>query len=102
VTSTSVRVSSSSSAEISPGASVSLSCLVSPAASGRVELQIDRFDPLTGWHFHRVIRTSAGASLSWRPPAAGRWRVRASFLGSARSAPSRSGYAHILVAKPIR
>ena len=102
VTSTLVRISGSSSAEISPGASVSLSCLVSPAASGRVELQIDRFDPLTGWHFHRVIRISAGASLSWRPPAAGRWRVRASFLGSARSAPSRSGYAHILVAKPIR
>jgi hypothetical protein len=101
VTSTSVLASGRASAEISPGASVTLSCLVSPAAGGRVELQIDRFDPLTGWHFHRVLRISAGASVSWRPPAAGRWRVRARFLGSARSAPSRSGYAHILVARPI-
>jgi hypothetical protein len=101
VTSTSVIVSGRSSAEISPGASVALSCLVSPSAGGRVELQIDRFDPLTGWHFHRLVRTWAGASVSWRPPAAGRWRVRARFRGSSRSAPSRSGYAHILVARPI-
>lgn len=102
VTSTSVLVSGSSSAEISPGATVTLSCLVSPSAGGRVELQIDRFDPLTGWHFHRLLRTSAGSAVSWRPPAAGRWRVRATFLGTARAARSRSGYAHILVAKPIR
>jgi hypothetical protein len=101
VTSTSVIVSGRSSAEISPGASVTLSCLVSPSAGGRVVLQIDRFDPLSGWHFHGLVRTSAGASISWRPPAAGRWRVRARFLGSTRSAPSRSGYAHILVARPI-
>lgn len=101
VTSTLVRISGSNSAEISPGASVTLSCLVSPSAGGRVELQIDRFDPLTGWHFHRVLRTYAGATVSWRPPAAGRWRVRARFLGTLRSAPSRSGYAHVLVARPI-
>jgi hypothetical protein len=101
VTSTSVLASGGSSVEVSPGASVTLSCLVTPAASGGVELQIDRFDPLTGWHFHRLLRTSAGASVTWRPPAAGRWRVRARFLGSSRAAPSRSGYAHILVARPI-
>ena len=100
VTSTSLA-SGRAATEIKPGASVTLSCLVSPSATGRVELQIDRFDPLTGWHFHRVIRTSAGATVSWRPPAAGRWRVRARYLGSGRSAPSRSGYAHILVATPI-
>ena len=102
VTSTSLLASGRASAEISPGASVTLSCLVSPSASGRVELQIDRFDPLTGWHFHRVLRISAGTSVSWRPPAAGRWRVRALFLGTSRAAPSRSGYAHVVVAKPIR
>jgi hypothetical protein len=101
VTSTSVLVSGRSSAEVSPGSSVTISCLVSPSASGLVELQIDRFDPLTGWHFHHLLRTSAGAGVSWRPPGAGRWRVRARYRGSARSAPSRSGYAHILVARPI-
>jgi hypothetical protein len=103
VTSTSVLISGRNAAETTPGASVTLQCLVSPApSSGRGELQIDRFDPLTGWHFHRVVRVPAGSSLSWRPPAAGRWRVRARFLGSHGSAPSRSGYAHLLVARPIR
>ena len=101
VTSTSMLASGRSSVEISPGSSVALSCLVSPAAGGRVELQIDRFDPLTGWHFHRLMRAPAGTTVSWRPPAAGRWRVRARFLGTSRSSPSRSGYAHILVARPI-
>jgi hypothetical protein len=103
VTATSVLISGQRSAEVAPGTSVTLACLVSPApAGGRVELQIDRFDTLTGWHFHRLIRVSAGATLSWRPPAAGRWRVRARFLGTRGSAPSRSGYAHLLVARPIR
>ena len=102
VTSTTVFVSGSRSAEVTPGSVVSISCSVSPAgAGGRIELQIDRFDPLSGWHFHRFIRLSAGAAVSWRPPAAGRWRVRARFLGTRGSAPSRSGYAQILVARPI-
>ena len=99
VTATLVRVST---AEIVPGSAVTLSCIVSPATGGRVELQIDRFDPLTGWHFHHVVRLPAGAALSWRPPAPGRWRARATFLGTAQAARSRSGYAQILVAKPIR
>jgi hypothetical protein len=103
VTSTSVLISGQHSAEVAPGTSVALACLVSPTpAGGRVELQIDRFDTLTGWHFHRLVRVAAGTALSWRPPAAGRWRVRASFLGTRGSAPSRSGYAHVLVARPIR
>lgn len=103
ITSTSVLVSGRRSAEITPGTAVAIQCLVSPSSSGgRVELQIDRFDTLTGWHFHRLIRVSADAMVSWRPPAAGRWRVRARFLGTRSSAPSRSGYAHLLVARPIR
>jgi hypothetical protein len=103
VTSTSVLISGARSAEVAPGSSVSLQCLVSPSPSGGlVELQIDRFDPLTGWHFHRVLRMSATAAVSWRPPAAGRWRVRARFLGTGQSAPSRSGYAYLTVARPIQ
>ena len=99
VTSTSVLVSGRSSVEIRAGSSVALTCVVSPAAfGGRVELEIDRFDPLTGWHFHRLVQAPVGTTVSWRPPAAGRWRVRARYLGSSRSAPSRSGYAHIVVA----
>ena len=101
VTSTSVLASGRASAEISPGASVTLSCLVSPTASGRVELEIDRFDPLSGWHFQ------GGAHLGGREPlmaaAGGRTVARAGEVPRQRAlGPSRSGYAHILVAKPIR
>jgi hypothetical protein len=103
VTSTSVLVSGRSSAEVAPGTTVSISCAISPATSGgRIELEIDHFDTLTGWEFNRLIRVATGATVSWRPPAAGRWRVRARFLGTRESAPSRSGYAYLLVAKPIR
>ena len=63
---------------------------VDPAAGGRVELSIDRFDPLTGWHFHRLYRIAAQASVRWTPPAAGRWRVHARFLGTIRDSPSGS------------
>jgi hypothetical protein len=102
VTATSVLISGRSAAEVAPGSAVTLQCLVSPSpAGGRVELQIDRFDPLTGWHFHRVLRVPGGATVSWRPPAAGRWRVRARFLGTRQSAPSRSGYAYLTAARPI-
>jgi hypothetical protein len=102
LTSTSVLVSGKSSAEVTPGTTVSISCTTSPAPSGgRVELRIDRFDTLAGWSFYRVIRVSVGATVSWRPPAAGRWRVRARFLGTRGSAPSSSGFAYVLVAKPI-
>src|SRR5215210_43576 len=101
-TSTSVLISGASSSEVAPGSTVSISCLVSPGAGGLAELQIDRFDTLTGWQFYRRLRVRVGSAISWRPPAAGRWRVRARFLGTSVSAPSRSSYAHLLVARPIR
>jgi hypothetical protein len=102
LTSTSVLVSGKSSAEVTPGTTVSISCTTSPAPSGgRIELRIDRFDALTGWSFYRMMRVPVGATISWRPPAAGRWRVRARFLGTQDSAPSSSGFAYVLVAKPL-
>jgi hypothetical protein len=67
-----------------------------------VQLRIDRFDSLAGWHFFRMINLSgAGGTVSWRPPAPGRWRARASFLGTVEFSPSTSGYASVLVAKPL-
>jgi hypothetical protein len=102
LTSTGVLVSGTRSTEVAPGTTVSIACPISPAVSGgRVELQIDRFDTLTGWAFQRRIRVAVGATVTWRPPAAGRWRVRARFLGTRDAAPSGSGYAYVLVAKPL-
>ena len=82
---------------VQPGGAVQLRPDVLGAAGGMVELQIDRFDPFTGWYFHRLARVPVGGSLAWMPPAEGRWRVRARFLGTRTASPSRSGYAHLLV-----
>ena len=89
---------SASSAEVSLGSSVSFSIGIAPPPDGGVvDVEIDRYDTLAGWHFQHSIRLHAGARFSWTPPAAGRWRVRASYLGTISYSPSRSGYSTILV-----
>jgi len=75
------------------GSSIVLRPQVTPSAAGMIEIQIDRFDPLGGWQFNRIMRVSAGGSVTWRPPSEGKWRVRAGFLGSSEASPSRSEYA---------
>jgi len=89
---------SASSGEVSLGSSVTFAIGIAPSPDGGVvEVEIDRYDTLAGWHFHHSIRVHAGAGFSWTPPAAGRWRVRVSYLGTIRCSPSRSGYSTILV-----
>jgi hypothetical protein len=96
LTSTSLTTSS---AQIARGSSVSLTATTSPPPDGgTIELEIDRFDPLSGWHFSRLVHLHApGGSLGWIPPAAGRWRARATFLGTLRFSSSRSGYVFVVV-----
>ena len=98
ITSTSLRLDS---ATVAPGTSVALRPMVAKASSGRVEIQVDRFDPLTGWQFNRILRVSVGGSVSWRPPAEGRWRFRAAFRGTIDASPSRSGYVQLLVERRV-
>lgn len=94
ITSTALRLASTT---VEPGSNVVLRPEVSNADSGVVEIQIDRFDPLTGWQFNRLLRVPVGGSIGWAPPAEGRWRIRASFNGTADASPSRGGYVHLLV-----
>jgi len=94
ITSTSLRVPGT---PVAPGSAVVLRPEVANASAGRLEIQIDRFDPLTGWQFQRLLRTSVGAAVVWAPPAEGRWRIRATFAGTVEASPSRSGYAQLLV-----
>ena len=94
ITSTTLRLAA---APVAPGSPVTLRPEVANASGGTVEIQIDRFDPLTGWHFNRLLRVPAGGSIAWVPPAEGRWRLRASYKGTIDASPSRSGYAHLLV-----
>jgi hypothetical protein len=89
--------------EVLPGSPLTLTLTTTPALqAGRVEIQIDRFDPLTGWQFNRKLRVPAGQrTVTWTPPAAGRWRARAEFLGTLLASPSRSPYVHVIVARPL-
>jgi hypothetical protein len=77
---------------------------VSPGASGPVEITLQRFDPLAGWQFFRLVKTTASggsAGVSFTPPAEGRWRATAAFLGTRAAAPSQAGFAGVLVAPPL-
>lgn len=52
---------------------------VRPSVGGPFTVIIQRFDPLSGWLFHRQERgrTAAGrGSIRFQPPAIGRWRAR--------------------------
>jgi hypothetical protein len=101
LTTTSVLVNGSRSATVSPGASVAIGVAVSFSPAGAVRLEIDRFDPLSGWHFYRLYRLRLGGNgrtgISWRPPAIGHWRVRASFGGTRTASPSDGGTARLAV-----
>ncbi len=94
ITSTTLRLASPT---VAPGSPVTLRPDVAHGAGGTVEIQVDRFDPLTGWLFNRLLRVPAGSSTTWAPPAEGRWRFRATYKGTIDASPSRSGYAHLLV-----
>jgi hypothetical protein len=101
LTTTTVLVNGSRSATVPPGASVSITVSVAFSPAGSVRLELDRFDPLTGWHFYRLERLRLGASgrvgISWRPPAIGHWRVHASFGGTRTASPSDGGTARVVV-----
>ena len=94
ITSTTLRLAAPT---VAPGIPVTLRPDVANASGGTVEIQVDRFDPLTGWHFNRLLRIPVGGSTTWAPPAEGRWRFRATYKGTIDASPSRSGYAHLLV-----
>ncbi len=101
ITTTRVRVDGQRVAKVARGSSVAIGVAVDFSPAGKIRLQLDRFDPLTGWHFYRLYRLRLHANgrtgRSWRPPAIGRWRVRASFRGTRTASPSAGGSALIVV-----
>jgi Tol biopolymer transport system component len=101
ITTTTVLANGARVADVAPGSSVAIVVAVNFSSTGTVRLQIDRFDPLSGWHFLKLYRLRLGGSgrtgIAFRPPTVGRWRVRASFGGSRTASPSVGGTAMIVV-----
>jgi hypothetical protein len=104
ITHTWIRINGSRSLQISPGSPVAVQVHVAPAVGGAAIVEIDRFDPLSGWQFYRQQRVtlSGGAgTLSFTPPSIGQWLVHASYLGTRTTSPSESRYARVLSAGPL-
>lgn len=88
------------SSKASPGQGVGVKVGVSPAASGPVKIQIERFDPVFGWQFYRQVdaQVSGGsAQVSFVAPAAGRFRAQATYQGSRTASGSATGFAYLSV-----
>jgi hypothetical protein len=66
-----------------------------------VTVDIERFDPVFGWHFYserRALARGGLARVAFTPPAVGRWRAEASYGGSTAFSPSSVGFSYLLVA----
>jgi hypothetical protein len=91
------------SASIPAGGSIAISLVVSPTVDGRVSMLVERFDPIAGWLFDARFhpRLSGGrATVAFRPPRVGIWRVSAAFDGTRRASPSNGGTAKFRVTEP--
>ncbi len=68
---------------------------VRPAnVGGNLVLELERFDPLTGWHFVATVRhaVATGGTTFTLTPKVGAWRVRARYSGTLSASPSDSGW----------
>lgn len=102
VTSTRVKFNGGRHASIDAGGSVRLAAHVSPAVTGKVEITLQRLDPVFGWQFERAYTGSASNgvfSVVFTPPGVGRWRAQAEFKGSRVAVASISGYARLSVGR---
>lgn len=83
-----------------PGAGVAINVKVSPAASGPVTVDVERFDPVFGWQFFQQVQaevSDGSASIPFTAPAVGRWRANATYAGSRTSSGSAVGFSYLLV-----
>jgi hypothetical protein len=73
---------------------------VSPGVAGTARVTVERLDPEFGWQYVRTVDVHVAGghgSFALGATSIGRWRVRAEYLGTRDSAPSRSGFAQVLV-----
>jgi hypothetical protein len=80
-----------------PGTAARLALVteVRPAdTGGRLVLELERFDPLTDWHFVTTVShaVAAGGTTFTLTPKIGGWRVRARYSGTLSASPSVSDW----------
>jgi hypothetical protein len=104
ITHTSIGVDGHTHRAIAPGRSAQIGVTVKPATGGPATVIVERFDPVEGWRFSQQFerQLSGGrATVSYRPPAVGRYRVRAQFKGTRLASGSASRYAFVTVEGPL-
>ena len=97
ITATTVSFTTS---KVAAGQGVGIDVKVAPAVSGPVTVDIERFDPVFGWQFYREVSAFASgglATVSFTPPAVGRWRANATYHGSRTASPSAVGFTYLIV-----
>ncbi len=100
ITRASISISGVARARGRLGATLSVGVRLRPAVGGPVRVTFQRFDPEAGWLFLRSVdvRASNGtARVGFRPPAVGRFRAKAIYLGTKTAAGSETGFANVLV-----
>lgn len=83
-----------------PGQGLGIDVQVTPAESGPVTVEIERFDPVFGWQFYQRVQAFASGGLAtvpFTPPTPGRWRAKAFYRGSRVASPSSVGNTYLLV-----
>jgi hypothetical protein len=98
ITSTSISFTSGAKALI--GEALGISVKVTPAESGPVSVEIQRFDPVFGWQYYReehVLASEGLATVPFTPPTVGQWRAKATYEGSRVASPSAVGFTYLHV-----
>ena len=65
---------------------------------------VERYDPIEGWLYfttYHVRVSGTAATVAFRPPFVGRWRVSGSYDGTRTSSPSSGGTARFDVLEPL-
>ena len=106
ITTTTLSATGGTTLDLTPGTAVTFTVEVAQAHDGGpLTLEIQRFDPLSGWQFSTLYRQRLGTdgsfTTTWMPPSVGRWRAHARFFGTRFSSFSKSDWVHVHVAEPL-
>ncbi|MGZ4176020.1 MAG: hypothetical protein ACXVUX_07385 [Solirubrobacteraceae bacterium] len=91
--------------QVAPNQAVRIDARITPAVDGPVTIEVESFDPVEHWQFHRLYSVRAVNGLAEVPfvaPHVGRWRASAVFTGTKTASPATSGTAQILVVGPLQ